>query len=166
MERMSIATSRKLDPWSRVSRNAQIVSARGGGDSWATIERRFGVSARQARRIVKDVGTCTPDTAIMDPVEIVEAAVMRCEALISQLAEIADVADKPVVAVNAIRAQIRVTESEVVLLQNAGMLPIPLSIVGYQLDAQRAASRAVQVLDRHGVSLEAKEELLAALRGQ
>ena len=163
---MSTAASRKLDPWSRTTRNAQIVSARGEGESWAMIERQFGVSARQARRIVKDIGMSTTNTMMIDPVEIVEAAVMRCEALISQLAQIADAAENPAVAVNAIRAQIRATESEIALLQNAGMLPIPLSIIGYQIDAQRAAFKAVQVLDRHGVSLEAKKELAAALRGQ
>ena len=153
---------RKLNPHDRSERNAAIVAARSQGDSWATIERRFGVSARQARRIVKDVGSASVSATVINPSEIIEAAVMRHEANIELLAEIADTAD-PAVAIRAINAQARAAESEMTLLQNAGMLPIPLSRIGYEMDAHRAASRAVEVLNRHGVSAEAMAELISAL---
>ncbi|HWK18463.1 MAG TPA: hypothetical protein VNR66_13505, partial [Solirubrobacteraceae bacterium] len=48
--------------------------------------------------------------------------------------------------IKAIRAQIRAAESEMALLQNAGILPTPLSRIAYDRDAHRAASRAVEVL--------------------
>jgi hypothetical protein len=97
---------------------------------------------------------------VIDPIAIIEAAVLRCEALIEQLADLADTAD-PAVAVRAIRAQIHAAESEIALLQNARM-PTPLSRIGYEMDGRRAAARAVEVLNRHGVSAEAKAELIAA----
>jgi hypothetical protein len=56
---------------------------------------------------------------VIDPIATIDAAVLRCEALIEQLAEIADTA-APAVAIKAIRAQIRAAESEMALLQNAG----------------------------------------------
>jgi hypothetical protein len=139
-----------------------MVAARAAGESWQRIGGRFDVSGRQARRIVKDVGASVTNTTVIDPIEIIEAAVLRCEAVIEQLAVIADTAD-PAVAVKAISAQLRATESEMTLLQNAGMLPTPLSRIGYEMDARRAASRAVEVLNRHGVSAEAKAELISAL---
>jgi hypothetical protein len=157
--------ARTLNPHDRAQRNASVVAARCDGDSWASIERRFGVSARQARRIVKDVGSASvTNITVIDPIAIIEAAVLRCEAVIAQLAEIADDADDPVVAVNAIRAQIRAAESEMALLQNAGMLPTPLSIIGQQIDARRTADQAIEVLNRHHVSAAVKKDLLAALR--
>src|SRR5205823_3248204 len=77
---------RRLNPHDRARRNASVVAARCAGHSWASIECRFGVSARQARRIVKDLGTAmlTP-SATTDAVEIVERAIMRHEAMIEQL---------------------------------------------------------------------------------
>ena len=90
-------------------------------------------------------------------------AVLRCEALIEQLADLADAA-APAVAIKAIRAQIRAAESQIALLQNAGIFPTPLSRIAYDRDAHRAASRAVEVINRHGVSAEAKAELISALR--
>jgi hypothetical protein len=106
------------------------------------------------------------NTTVIDPIEIIEAAVLRCEAVIEQLAEIADDADDPVAAVNAIRAQIRPAESEMTLLQNGGMLPTPFAIIGQQIDARRAAHQAIEVLNRHHVSAAVKKDLLAALRGE
>ena len=45
-----------------------------GGDE----DRRFGVSARQARRIVKVIGTASvTNTTVIDPIGIIEAAVLR-----------------------------------------------------------------------------------------
>jgi hypothetical protein len=156
--------ARTLNPHDRAQRNASVVAARCDGDSWASIERRFGVSARQARRIVKDVGSASvTNITVIDPIEIIEAAVLRFEALIQQLAEIADDAD-PAVAVKAISAQVRAAESEMTLLQNGGMLPTPLSIIGQQIDARRAAHQAIEVLNRHHVPAVVKKDLLAALR--
>jgi hypothetical protein len=154
---------RKLNPHDRSTRNAEIVAARAAGESWRRIGERFDVSGRQARRIVKDVGASVTNTTVIDPIAIIEVAVLRCEALIEQLADLADTAD-PAVAVRAIRAQIRAADSEISLLQNAGILPTPLTRIGYEIDARRAASRAVEVLNRHGVSAEAKAELIAAFR--
>jgi hypothetical protein len=156
--------TRRLNPHDRAQRNASVVAARCEGESWASNERRFGVSARQARSIMKDIGTASvTNTTVIDPIAIIEAAVLRCEALIEQLADLADTA-APAVAIKAIRAQIRAAESEIALLQNAGILPTPLSRIAYDRDAHRAASRAVEVLNRHGVSAEAKAELISALR--
>ena len=161
---VATATTRKLNPYDRASRATEIVSARGEGNSWAMIERRFGVSARQARRIVKNIGTASfTNNTVIDPIDIIEAAVLRCEAVINeQLAEIADTAE-PAVAVKAISAQVRAAESEMALLQNAGLLPRRLSCIGQEIDARRAASRAVEVLNRYGVSAEARAELIAVL---
>ena len=156
--------TRRLNPHDRAQRNASVVAARCDGESWASIERRLGVSARQARRIVKDLGGAVlMADATIDPVEIMERAIMRHEALIEQLAEIADTAD-PAVAVRAINAQVRAAESQMALLQNAGILPTPLSRIGVEMDGRRAAERAVEVLNRHGVSAEAKAELIAAFK--
>ena len=161
---MATNAMRKLNPHDRSTRNGEIVAARAAGESWRRIGERFDVSGRQARRIVRDVGAATVISAMtIDPVEIVERAVLRCEAVIEQLAEIADTAE-PAVAVKAISAQVRAAESELALLQNAGMLPSPLSRIGYEIDARRAASRAVEVLNRYGVSTDAKAELLSALK--
>ena len=154
---------RKLNPHDRSTRNREIVAARAAGQSWRQVGEHFDVSGRQARRIVKDVGARETSTTVIDPIGIIEAAVLRCEALIEQLADLADTA-APAVAIKAIRAQIRAAESEIALLQNAGILPTPLSRIAYDRDAHRAASRAVEVLNRHGVSAEAKAELISAFR--
>ena len=133
---------------------------------WATIERRFGVSARQARRIVKDLGGASAaTTASIDPMAIVEAALLRCEVLIEDLAVIADTAENQAVAVNAIRAQIRSTDHRLALLRDAGVLPMPLSCLAQHFDAERAASHATEVLDRHRAPADVKRALVAALRG-
>jgi hypothetical protein len=50
---------RKLNPYDRSQRNAEIVTARANGGSWKKIEKRFGVSGRQARRIVRDADGAT-----------------------------------------------------------------------------------------------------------
>lgn len=161
---MTPPTIRRLNPHDRASRNGEIVGARAVGASWATIGRRFGVSARQARRIVKDVGSATlVADAPIDAKEIVVSAIMYHETLIEDLAAIADETDDPRVTIAAVQAQIRASESQLTLLQNAGLLPTPLSSIGHQIDARRAASRAVEVLDRHGISAEARGELIAAL---
>jgi hypothetical protein len=49
-------------------------------------------------------------------------------------------------------------------LQNAGMLPTPLSRIGFLIDAHRAASRAVEVLNRYGSSPPTQSEVLSALK--
>src|SRR5450755_2041421 len=134
---MATNAMRKLNPHDRSTRNGEIVAARAAGESWRRIGERFDVSGRQARRIVKDVGANVTNTTVIDPIEIIEAAALRYEALIEQLAEIADTAD-PAVAVKAISAQLRAADSEMALLQNAGMLTSPLSRVGYEIDARRA----------------------------
>ena len=96
---------------------------------------------------------------------IVEAALLRCEVLIEDLAVIADTAENQAVAVNAIRAQIRSTDHQLALLRDAGVLPMPLSRLAQHFDAERAASHATEVLDRHRVPANVKRELVAALRG-
>ncbi len=156
--------TRRLNPYDRSQRNASVVAARCDGDSWASIERRFGVSARQARRIVKDVGASVTSTTVIDPIAIIEAAVLRHEALSGQLADLADSTANPMVAIRAINAQMRACENVMALLQDAGILPTPLSRIGFEMDGRRAAERAVEVLNRHGVSAEAKAELIAAFR--
>jgi hypothetical protein len=157
---------RKLNPHDRSERNAEIVAARANGASWRQIEQRFGVSGRQARRVVRDVGTArVTRTMAIDPTEFIETALMHQEALIEQLAEIADSTDNPMVAINAIRAQGRANDRQVELLQNAGLLPAPLTNLAQHIDAQRLARRAIEVLNRHQVPAAVKQDLLDALRG-
>ena len=69
------------------------------------------------------------------------------------------------VAINAIRAPVRTTEHEGELLQKVGALPTPLSNLGQQIDLHRVAQQAVEVLDRHGVPVAVKRDLVAALGG-
>ena len=157
---------RKLNPHDRSERNAAIVAARSQGDSWASIERRFGVSARQARRIVRDVGTASVTRAIaIDPAEAIETAFMHQEALIEQLADIADCTDNPMVVIRAINAQGRATDRQLELLQNAGLLPARRTNLAQHIDAQRAAHRVIEVLNRHQVPAAVKRDILDALRG-
>lgn len=139
------------------------MSARAEGQSWAAIASRFGVSARQARRIVKDVGSASDAcTVSIDAAEIIEAAILRCEAIIADLAEIAD-SSTPMVAVRAIQAQIRATEHEIELLRNVGILSAPGANLAHQAELQRVAQQAVEVLNRHEVPAVVKSDLLAAL---
>ena len=155
---------RKLNPHDRSTRNAEIVAARAAGVSWRRIGERFDVSGRQARRIVKDVGASVTSPTVIDPIAIIETAILRHEALSEQLADLADSTANPMVAIRAINAQMRACENVMALLQNAGMLPTPLSRIGLEMDGRRAAERAVEVLNRHGVSAEARAELIAAFK--
>lgn len=160
-----MTTIRQLNPHDRSRRNMEIVRARAEGDSWATLGHRFGVSARQARRIVKDVGSAiVTDTTAISPIDIIDAAIMRCEANIEHLAEIAASTDDPIVTIKAIGSQVRITEHELELLQNIGVLPTPLSNLAQQIDLRRVAQQAVDVLNRHHVPAAAKMDFLAALK--
>ena len=99
----------------------------------------------------------------MDAVDIVERALLHREAIIGQLAELADTTDDPLVAIRAIDARARVADGEVALLQAIGALPTPLSCVGQHIDVRRLARDAVDVLTRTGFSPEIKRELLDVL---
>lgn len=157
------SANRRLNPYDRAERNAKIVAARCHGDSWTAIGCRNGVSARQARRIVKDVGRSTPMNAtIVDPGQIVTRVVREREAIISQLAEIAVATHDPVMAIKAIEAQVRAADGEVGLLRSRSASYATLADWSAARRAPGGAG-AIAVLHKHGVSDALKAELCAAL---
>ena len=155
---------RRLNPHDRSRRNAEIVTARVQGDSWAKIEQRFDVSARQARRIVKDLGYADVTTAL-DSVDVVVRALDRCEANIGYLSAVAGAAKNHGLILSAIEAQMRVTEHELNLLRDIGLLPARPSNMAEYTRKQRVVQRAVEVLERHQVPQAAREDLMSVLRG-
>ena len=115
---------------------------------------------------MRDVGTASVTRAMaIDLAEVVETAFMHQEALIEQLADIADCTDNPMVVIRAINAQGRATDRQLELLQNAGLLPARRTNLAQHIDAQRVAHRVMEVLNRHQVSAAVKRDILDALRG-
>jgi hypothetical protein len=145
----------------RVSRNSEIVTARARGQRWSTIATAFGVSERQARRVVSEHRASQPRLHQRDPLEIFEELYERYEAVLEQLAEVADEASNDSARVGALRARIEVMRDQGQLLRTVGILP--LDALGLQIDLQSVADRFVGVFQRFDIQAGARDALLEAI---
>jgi hypothetical protein len=146
----------------RARRDADIYLAQRQGQSYALLARRFGLSARQCRRIVEAYRKREPSPFDGAPIEHLERMLEMTDADISDLAEIALTAPNPAAQIGAIRAKRGCVKAQVNLLQRIGFLPTPgrLSHAGVALLERELR----QALRRHDAPLELLPDMANVVR--
>jgi hypothetical protein len=159
------ARGRRLRANEKVTRDRAVVIDRLNGLSWPIVAQRNGLRERQCRAIFTEWRSQEKSTLDeRDPVEWLEEALDRYEAIISRLALTAEVADNDAARVGALRAQMDAMSRQTELLVASGLLPRNLGVVKYQTDVRRAGKVIHDVLVAHGVSEEALLEIRDCLR--
>jgi hypothetical protein len=100
---MSRAVSR-LTASEKVRRDLQVVADRARGFRWATIAERHRISERHARAVWAATRASGPALGEADPVEILHEALLQLEALIEELALLAETADHDAVRLGCLKA--------------------------------------------------------------
>ena len=165
---MSDSDSRKpthrLAARAKVARDDAIVRARMRGRSWAAIANEHDLSERQCQEIMRAYRESHPRMRSRDPLELLDEMLERYEAAGEELAEISATSKHDATRVGAIRTRLDALVAQTNLLMLVGVLPRDLGQLRHDLDVQELARQTLAVFDRHGVSIEAKRELLLVLR--
>jgi hypothetical protein len=149
----------------KVSRDAEIVSARASGLPWSEIAAEHGISCRQCRTIVSEFGKAGITPRLRDPVEVVDQMLERYEAFQERLIDIADTATNDSARVGAIKAAMDAMKAQAELMQAIGVLPRDLGRMAVEIDVVQTAMAAIEVLARNGVPVEVQRELVEAVSG-
>jgi hypothetical protein len=148
----------------KTNRDNQIAAARMRGLSWATIAGTFGLTERQCQNILADYRASHPRLRERDPLELLDELLEHYQGAQEELAEISATTTHDATRVGAIRTRLDALAAQTNLLMLVGVLPRNLGQLRHDLDVQELARQTLAVFDRHGVSIEAKRELLLALR--
>ena len=148
----------------KIARDNEIVAARMRGLSWTTIAGSFGLTERQCQHILADYRASHPRLRERDPIEIVDDMLDIYQGAQEELAEISATTTHAATRVGAIRTRLDAQAAQINLLMLVGVLPRDLGQLRHDLDVQELARQTLAVFDRHGVSIEAKRELLLVLR--
>lgn len=148
----------------RADRSSAIFEARVRGFAWSEIAREHGVSQRQAQRIYAEVRTAAPKLGDhLDPAEFVEELLASYDAALADLAVLGRDSKHDATRLGAIRTRIELIETKYATMMATGVLPSSLSQVSLEIDGRKMSTAVIDVLDRHGVSLEAQREIRLAL---
>jgi len=147
----------------RNERNAEIVAARKAGEQTGSIARRFGITERQARRILAEHRDDPARELVEDPVEILERTLAALDEEKEKLAQIAATTTSDWVRQKAITARVRVLGRKTALIQSVGLMPPP-HVFRHDLEVTKFAEIAVDIFHRYDVPHEAVEEILSLAR--
>ncbi len=131
----------------REARDARVYADRRRGVSWAAIEERHGVSARQGLRIVDRMADRRPLIEV-DPDEAVRELLEHFEQAIEDLAMLVD-STNDAVRVAAITRRVEIVERRVLTLRELGLIPADWRRWRHGLEARELYGRLVGVLSRH-----------------
>ena len=148
----------------KTNRDNQIVAARMRGLLWATIAATHELSERQCQQILEDYRANHPRLRQRDPLELLDELLDGYQGAQEELAEISATSNHDATRVGAIRTRLDARVAQTNLLMLVGVLPRNLGQLRHDVDVQELARQTLAVFDRHGVSIEAKRELLLALR--
>ena len=147
----------------KTNRDNEIVAARMRGQSWTTIAANYGLSERQCQNVLADYRASHPRLRERDPIEILDDMLDHYQGAQEELAEISATSKHDATRVGAIRTRLEALAAQASLLRAVGVLPRDLGVLRADIDVQAMAGQANDVLDRFGVSTEARRALLAAL---
>jgi len=153
-----------LSSLARVERNAEVVRDRARGFGWTRVAERHDLSERQCRRICEEWRESRPREHDQDPLDIFEELLESYNSGIEDLALVLEEASQDAVKVGAIKARLALIEDKAKLFQAVGILP-DLGKLGEERDLRVLADTVWDVMDRHGVSEEARKDLAATIRG-
>ena len=148
----------------KVDRDARIVAERARGLSWGRIAQRHGLSERHCRAIWSTYRERNADLEAVDPLEAVQEALLQYEAVIDELAVLAEEAVQDAVRLGAIRSRLGAIEGRLGLMQAVGLLPAEHGFVRDELEKRQLVRVLVGVFGRYGLPPEAEAEIRAALR--
>jgi len=154
-----------LSSIARVERNAEVVRDRARGFGWTRVAERHDLSERQCRRICEEWREARPREHDQDPLELFEELLESYNSGIEDLALVLEEASQDAVKVGAIKARVALIEDKAKLLQAVGLLPWNLGRLKEERDLRVLADTVWDVMDRHGVSEEARKDLAATIRG-
>lgn len=148
----------------RADRSSAIFEARIRCFAWSEIAREHGVSERQAQRIYAEARAEAPRLGEhRDPAEFVEELLASYDAALADLAVLARDSKHDATRLGAIRTRIELIETKYATMMATGVLPSSLTQVRNEIDARELGAAVIAVLDRHGVSFEAKQEIREAV---
>jgi hypothetical protein len=151
----------RLSAQGKVERDARIAADRARGLTWPTICERHAISERQAREVVKAHRPSL--VAGVDPVAEVGDLLARYDAIVEELAVLAEATVHDGVRLGAINGRLRAIEARASVAQAVGLLP-HLELVKRELDSRRMARDLLAIFERYGAPAEAVDELLELWR--
>lgn len=95
-----------------------------------------------------------------------QEALEQLEALVEQLALVAETSRHDAVRLGALKAQLAASAQRLTLLQAVGVLPRNLGLIRNDVDNRRMAEQIADVFERHCVSDEAAREVIEALESE
>ena len=153
----------RMNAREKTNRDNEIVAARIRGQSWTTIAANYGLSERQCQNVLADYRASHPRLREPDPIEILDDMLDHYQGAQEEFAEISATSKHDATRVGAIRTRREALAAQASLLRAVGVLPRDLGVLRADIDAQAMAGQANDVLNRFGVSMEARRALLAAL---
>ena len=152
---------KRLTAAEKLKRDAKIVADRARGLGWALIGDRHKLTERQCQSIWAHYRDSQPQPGETDPLAAVMEAIASYDAIIEDLALVAEKA-----AHDGVRLGARCTaiEQKIVLMRLLGLLPRDLGLFEYELDVRRMTEVIYGVCQKHGAYLEFYRDLAVALR--
>jgi hypothetical protein len=101
---------------------------------------------------------------VESPRQEIEAEIDSLDALIDQLAQLAEATPNDSVRLGGIKTKMEAQARRLELKRAVGILPPRLAVFREDDDVRMVSALLVDVLKRHGVSIEARREVVASLR--
>jgi hypothetical protein len=155
----------RLTAQEKVGRDRQVVADRLRGLTWSTIAQRHALSERHCREIVEQWRVSQPALDELDPLELVQEALERREALIEEFALLAERSKHEAVRLGALKARHAALIDYTGLLMACGLLPRSLGRAAVEIDVRRLTQHILDVFDRYGVDEAARRDLVELIRG-
>lgn len=148
----------------KVRRDAQIVADRARGLQWATISARYGLSERQCREIWKTYRATKREIFDERPEDAIIDVVASIDAVIEDLALVAESAKHDAVRLGAVKARLAAIRQRAEVLCAVGVLPEPAHFAAL-VEYDRVIETIMGVFRENGVEDHVYAALATALRG-
>lgn len=146
----------------KVRRDAEIVTDRARGLTWASIAERHGLSARQARTVWTEHCEATGPADPAEALLAVQEAVAQIDQVVEDAALLALSTANDSVKVAALKLRLSALGQRFELQRLVGVLPYDLGWFLYDADTRATAQTIVRVLEEHDTPLEVMRDLQAA----
>jgi hypothetical protein len=150
----------------RFLRNSQVVRERARGLGWAEISARFGLSDRQARRVVAEYRESRPHLHELDPIEIIEEALLQHDAAIEDLALLAQTTSHDGTKLGAIKGRLEALRAKLELMAAVGVLPRDLRRLQIEVDIRHVAQAILDVFAAYDVPHEVQRAVVEAVESR